>query len=93
MKIVSSLLLSAGLLATLPASAQFQKPEDAIKYRKSALTVMGTHFSRIGAMAQGRVPFDAAAAAANAADLAPSCPLRTPPGLKPLSAPLPNSAR
>jgi cytochrome c556 len=56
----------AALLASLPAAAQFQKPEDAIKYRKAAFTVMSTHFGRIGAMAQGRVPFDAAAAAANA---------------------------
>jgi cytochrome c556 len=53
-------------MASLPAAAQFQKPEDAIKYRQSAFTVMAAHFSRIGAMAQGRVPFDAAAAAANA---------------------------
>ncbi len=56
----------AGLLAALPATAQFQKPEDAVKYRKAGFTVMGTHFSRIGAMSQGRVPFDGAAAAANA---------------------------
>jgi cytochrome c556 len=53
-------------LASLPAAAQFQKPEDAIKYRQSALTVMSNHLGRIGAMAQGRVPFDAGAAAANA---------------------------
>ncbi len=56
----------AGLLCALPAAAQFQKPEDAIKYRQSAMFVMATHFGRIGAMAQGRVPFDAAQAAANA---------------------------
>ncbi len=62
-----------GLCSALPAAAQFQKPEDAVKYRKAAFTVMATHFSRIGAMAQGRAPFDGAAAAANAeivADLA-----------------------
>lgn len=62
-------LVTAGCLAALtclPAAAQFQRPEDAIKYRQSALAVMGAHFSRIGAMAQGRVPFDAAAATANA---------------------------
>lgn len=53
-------------LAATPASAQFQKPEDAVKYRKAAYTVMGAHFGRIGAMVQGRVPFDAAAASANA---------------------------
>lgn len=55
-----------GLLAGLPAAAQFQKPEDAVKYRKAAFSVLGTHFSRLGAMSQGRVPFDGTAAAANA---------------------------
>jgi len=54
-----------GSLLALPAAAQFQKPEDAVKYRKAGFTVMGTHFARIGAMAQGRVPFDGAAAAAS----------------------------
>jgi cytochrome c556 len=54
-------LASAG-----PVHAQFQKPEDAIKYRQSALSVMGTHFGRLGAMANGRIPFDAAVATANA---------------------------
>ena len=67
---MKSLILAAaatlGLLAALPATAQFQKPEDAVKYRKAAFTVMGTHFGRIGAMANGRIPFDGAAAAANA---------------------------
>lgn len=53
-------------LVSLPAAAQFQKPEDAIKYRQSALTVMANHLGRIGAMAKGTVPFDAGAAAANA---------------------------
>ena len=53
-------------LASLPASAQFQKPEDAIKYRQSAYTVMGNHVGRIGAMAAGRAPFDAKAAADSA---------------------------
>ncbi len=55
-----------GALASLPAAAQFQKPEDAIKYRQSALTVMANHFGRVAAMAQGKVPFDAKAAADNA---------------------------
>ncbi|MDT4870184.1 Cytochrome c' [compost metagenome] len=50
-----------------PAAAQFQKPEDAVKYRKAAFTVMGAHFGRIGAMASGKVPFDAKVAADNAA--------------------------
>lgn len=55
-----------GLAAALPAAAQFQKPEDAVKYRKAAFQVMAAHFGRIGAMANGRVPFNGPAAAANA---------------------------
>jgi cytochrome c556 len=56
----------ASLLA-LPASAQFRKPEDAVKYRQSVMYTMGSHFySRIGAMVNGRIPFDAKAAAENA---------------------------
>ena len=54
------------LLMSLPAAAQFQKPEDAIKYRKAAFTVMATHFGRVAAMASGRIPFDAKVAADNA---------------------------
>ena len=65
----TTLALSAalGLMLALPASAQFQKPEDAIKYRKAAFTVMASHFGRLGPMAQGRVPFDAKVAADNIA--------------------------
>jgi cytochrome c556 len=56
------LLLAMGL----PAQAQFAKPEDAIKYRKASFTVMAAHFGRLGAMASGRTPYDAKAAADNA---------------------------
>jgi cytochrome c556 len=56
----------AGLAAAVPAAAQFAKPEDAIKYRKAAFTVMAAHFGRVAAMANGRIPFDAKAAASNA---------------------------
>jgi cytochrome c556 len=56
------LLLAMGL----PAQAQFAKPEDAIKYRKASFTVMAAHFGRLGAMANGRTPYDAKAAADNA---------------------------
>jgi cytochrome c556 len=59
-------IASLGALACLPAAAQFQKPEDAVKYRQSAMFVMANHFGRINAMAQGRVPYDAAVATANA---------------------------
>ncbi len=60
----------AALACALPAQAQFAKPEDAIKYRKAGFTLMAAHFGRLGAMAQGRVPFDAKAAAENADVLA-----------------------
>lgn len=50
----------------IPAHAQFAKPEDAIKYRKASYTVMAAHFGRLGAMANGRTPYDAKAAAENA---------------------------
>ena len=64
---VSLALAAAAVSLVVPAQAQFAKPEDAIKYRKNALYVMSTHFGRVGAMANGRIPFDAAAAASNAA--------------------------
>jgi len=56
-------LAAAGALLATGASAQnFQKPEDAIKYRRSAMTVMAAHFGVLGAMANGRIPFDPQAA-------------------------------
>jgi len=66
MKAFACIAAAATLLVlAAPASAQFAKPEDAIKYRQSALSVMGTHFGRLGAMANGRIPFDAKVAADN----------------------------
>ena len=65
-KILIALSTVCALGVALPAAAQFQKPEDAIHYRQSAMTVMATHFGRVAAMAQGKVPFDAKAAADNA---------------------------
>lgn len=59
------LALAAGVLSA-PAMAQFQRPDDAIKYRKASFTVLATHFSRVGAMANGRMPFDAKVAAESA---------------------------
>ena len=67
MKTIAALALAA-VAATLsaPAAAQFAKAEDAIKYRQGALFVIGQHFGRLGAMAQGKIPFDAKAAQDNA---------------------------
>jgi cytochrome c556 len=68
MKIAVSLAFAAAAFTlAVPVLAQsFQKPEDAIKYRKAAMTVMGTHFGALGAMANNRAPFDAQAAARHA---------------------------
>lgn len=67
MKFFACMTAAASLLVmSAPAFSQFAKPEDAVKYRQSALSVMGTHFGRLGAMANGKVPFDAQVAADNA---------------------------
>ena len=58
-------LAAVGLVTALPALAQFQKPEDAIRYRQSAMFLQAQTFSRVAAMANGRVPFDAKVAAEN----------------------------
>jgi cytochrome c556 len=65
-RVVLALCAAVCAAASMPAAAQFQKPEDAIKYRKAAFTLMGTHMGRLGAMAQGKAPFDAKAAEYNA---------------------------
>jgi cytochrome c556 len=67
MKSISSLFAVAVSMAlAIPAQAQFAKAEDAVKYRKASFTVMAAHFGRLGAMASGRAPYDAKAAADNA---------------------------
>ena len=58
-------LAVAGIVTALPAAAQFAKPEDAIKYRQSAMALQGATLSQVFAMANGRVPFDAKVAAEN----------------------------
>jgi cytochrome c556 len=68
MKSTTLLVLAASVVAfSASASAQFAKPEDAVKYRKSALFVMQQNFSRVAAMAAGKAPFDAKVAAESAA--------------------------
>ncbi len=68
MKLASAILAASALVAiSAPASAQFAKPEDAIKYRQSVMFIMAQNVGRVGAMAQGRTPFDAKVAADAAA--------------------------
>ena len=52
------------------AFAQFQKPEDAIKYRQSAFTVMANSFGKISAVVKGEAPFNKEEVAKNAAIVA-----------------------
>ncbi len=48
-----------------PAQAQFAKPEDAVKYRQSALSLIASHFGRMQPVVRGQAPFDAAQVKAN----------------------------
>lgn len=61
-----TILALTAIAASFSASAQFAKPEDAVKYRKAAFTVTAAHFGRMGAMASGKAPFDAKVASENA---------------------------
>lgn len=68
---VPAALAAIACALAMPAAAQnFQKPEDAIKYRQSVMTLQGAHISALGAMVNGRVPFDAQVAARHAEVLA-----------------------
>ncbi len=58
-KLLSFILASAAIVFAMPASAQFAKAEDAVKYRQSAMFLKAQHMGRIGAMVNGRVAFDA----------------------------------
>jgi cytochrome c556 len=66
-KITAVIFATLAVALSAPASAQFAKPEDAVKYRKNALFVMQQNFGRVAGMAAGKVPFDAKVAAESAA--------------------------
>lgn len=69
-KIVLTALMLILFTITGFAFAQFQKPEDAIKYRQSVLTVMGNSFGKIGAVVKGEAPYNKDELAKNAAIVA-----------------------
>jgi cytochrome c556 len=58
MKKTLCLLAVAGGLATLgtPAFAQFNKPEDAIRYRQSAMVLIGNNMGRINGQLKAATP-------------------------------------
>jgi len=69
-KLATVLVALTAAMAAHSAFAQAAKPEDAIRYRQAAFTVMAKHFSSLGAMANGKAPFDAKVAASDADVLA-----------------------
>ncbi len=60
------------LCGALSAQAQspFQRPGDAVEYRQAGFVLMATHFKRLNAMAQGKVPYDAKGVEENMAVIA-----------------------
>lgn len=68
MKVIAPFVFAvAAVSLAAPAAAQFAKPENAVKYRKSVMFVMQQNFARVGAMAAGKAPFNAKVAADSAA--------------------------
>lgn len=57
--LVLSCVTAVGCMSMAQAEPQFEKAEDAIKYRQSALALMGAHSGGLAPMMRGRVPFDA----------------------------------
>ena len=55
-RVLVSLCAAAGVLFAIPAQAQFAKPEDAVKYRQSAMALMGNHMGRINAQLKSGSP-------------------------------------
>jgi cytochrome c556 len=63
-------LFAAALAVVFAGSASAQqgpKPEDEIRYRQSVMNVQGRAMGPMGAMAQGKAPFNAAVAQKNSA--------------------------
>ena len=63
--LVPAAALVLGAAFSFNAAAQ-AKPEDLVKQRKAALTMVGKYFGPVGAMVQGKVPYDAAIVTRNA---------------------------
>ena len=63
-KIIISILFV--VFAFGAAYAQFAKPEEAVKYRKSVMFLIVQHFKRMGAVVQGKAAYDKDAFSVNA---------------------------
>lgn len=58
MKQVLGIAALAAICATSTAAMAQQKPEDVIKFRKGAYSVIGWYMGPMGAMVKGQAPFD-----------------------------------
>lgn len=67
LKQFAGIVLIAGVAGAANAQTPFGKAENAIKYRQSAMFIMGQHFGRIGAVVKGERPYDKAEVARSAA--------------------------
>ena len=68
MRILARSLLCLMIVAIVAgaAYAQFAKPEDAIRYRQSVMTLIVHHFKQMGAVVQGKADYDRASFEDNA---------------------------
>ena len=68
MKTISRVIVGVVLMGMVfsYAYAQFAKPEDAIKYRKSVMFLIAQHFKPMGAVVQEKAPYDKTAFSENA---------------------------
>jgi cytochrome c556 len=60
--VIAVLTAAVGVGGVLEAAAQQRKPEDSIKMRRAALTLVSWNFGAIGAMVKGQIPYDQAEA-------------------------------
>ena len=60
MKLMSRFLVCVVVVAVVfgVAYAQFSKPDDAIRYRKSVMFLIAQHFGRMGAVVKGKAPYN-----------------------------------
>ncbi len=73
MKLQKIVLAVSTIVLAVSASlafAQFQNAEKAVEYRQSVMTVLGTHFGRIGAVVKGDAPYNKDEVAKNASIVA-----------------------
>ena len=74
-RVLMAMALLAGLTAALAQEKPPSKAEQAIKYRQSVYKVILWNFGPVAAMAQGKIPYDAAEFARRAERVATMAPM------------------